>query len=171
MQVVKNIFISLFVIWLATLMFMPKKQLYYTLEHELLKQGIVINEESIDEGIFTLTIEGASVYVKGINVAAVDEISIFTLLFYSSVKVENIIFDDTLKNFVPPKIEKTVVMNSILSPFKAFITSLGSFGLAEGIANLNTRTIRIDMVDVKNIKTIRKQFKKDEKGLYYETSF
>jgi hypothetical protein len=150
---------------------MPKKQLYYTFENELLKQDIVINEESIEEGIFTLTLKNSNIYVKGINIASVDEISIFTLIFYNSLKVQNIIFDDSLKNFVPSNVEKTVLMNSLFSPLKVFITSIGTFGLAEGIANLSAGNLRIDMVDVKDIKSIKAQLKKDEKGLYYETSF
>ncbi|SFZ97360.1 hypothetical protein MNB_SV-5-289 [hydrothermal vent metagenome] len=171
MQMVKKAVLFLLVFWFATLIFMPKKQLYYTLENELLKQDIVINEESIDEGIFSLNIKGAKVYAKGINIASVDEISIFTLLFYNSVNVKNILFDDSLKNFVPSKVDKTVAINSILSPSKVFITTLGTFGLAEGVVDLGTNNLRIDIVDEKDIKTIKSQLKKDEKGLYYETSF
>ena len=47
MQMVKNIFISLFFLWFAILIFMPKQKIYYTLEHELLKQDIKINEKGI----------------------------------------------------------------------------------------------------------------------------
>ena len=38
MQVVKNIFISLFLVWFAFLLFMPKQELYYALEAELLNR-------------------------------------------------------------------------------------------------------------------------------------
>lgn len=171
MQMVKNILLSFFVVWLAVIVFMPKKQLYYTLEHELQKQGLVINEQSIEEGMFSLTIKEANIYVKGINVASIDEISLFTLLFYNSVNIKNVLFDDSLKDFVPQQIEKSAITNSIISPFKAHITSLGIFGLAEGIVDFKSRTLRIDIVDEKDTKSIKSQLKKDEKGLYYETSF
>ena len=171
MQVVKNIFISLFLVWFAFLLFMPKQELYYALEAELLKQGVEINEKQIEEGIFSLSVKEADIYVKGIHIASVDEMQFFTLLFYSSLNIEVLKMDDSLKSFVPLEISKTVLMHSVLSPFEAFVTTMGSFGLAEGIVNLKKRTLRIDLIDVKEIKTFRSELKKDEKGWYYETSF
>ncbi len=171
MQVVKNIFISFFVIWFAFLLFMPKQELYYTLESELLKQGIEINEKQIEEGIFSLTVKEANIYVKGIHIATIKEMHFFTLLFYSSFNIEALKIDDSLKSFVPLEINKSVVMHSILSPFEAFVTSMGSFGLAEGIVDLKSRSLRMDLIDTEDIKMFESQLKKDEKGWYYETSF
>ena len=62
-------------------------------------------------------------------------------------------------------------MHSVLSPLEVFVTSMGSFGLAEGVVTLDKRSVRIDMIDVKDIKVFQSQLKKDEKGWYYETSF
>jgi hypothetical protein len=171
MQVVKNIVIALFVTWFAVLLFMPKQELYYTLEKELLKEGVEINEKQIKAGIFSLTIKEAEVYVKGIKIATVEELDFFTLLFYSSLTVEGMKIDASLSAFAPEEISKIQAMHSILSPSEAFITAMGSFGLAEGVVDLNSSTLRIDLVDVKDIGTLKSQLKKDEKGWYYETSF
>ena len=147
MQVVKNIFISLFVVWFAFLLFMPKQELYYELESELSKQGVEINEKHIAEGIFSLTVKEADIYVKGIHIAKLEKMHFFTILFYSSVNIEILKIDDSLKSFVPLDINNTVIMHSILSPFEAFITTMGSFGLAEGVVELKKRTLRIDLTD------------------------
>jgi len=171
MQVVKNTLIGIIVFWFAILLFMPKTALYYTLENSLAKQNIEINEKTIEEGIFSLRIMDIDVYVKGIKVATVKEINIFTLLFHTSVSVNEILFDDSLKSFIPQKIEKSVLFHSILSPLQVFMTTMGSFGLAEGTLDLNTQTVRIDIIDAKEIETIQSQLRKDEKGWYYETSF
>jgi len=171
MQVVKNTLIGILFFWFAIVAFMPKQELYYALEEKLAEQDIEINETRIEEGLFSLTISGAKVYVKGIEVASIEKIDLFTLLVYSSVDIENILFDDSLKSFVPQKIEKSLFLHSILSPFKVFITTMGSFGLAEGEADMNSRSVRIDLLDPKNIKPIQGLLKKDEKGWYYETSF
>jgi len=171
MQVVKNIFISLFIVWFAFLLFMPKQELYYALESELLKQGIEMNEKQIEEGIFSLTVKEVSIYVKGIHIATLEEMHFFTLLFYSSFNIEALKMDDSLKSFVPSEIGKTVVMHSVLSPFEAFVTTMGSFGLAEGVVDLKSRSLRMDLMDIKDIKTFESQLKKDERGWYYETSF
>ena len=171
MQVVKNILLSLLVVWFAFLLFMPKQELYYTFEAELLKQGVEINEKQIEEGIFSLSIRDVDIYVKGIHIASIEEMHFFTLLFYSSFNIETLNMDGSLKSFVPLEINKTVIMHSILSPFEAFVTTMGSFGLAEGVVDLEKRTLRMDLIDVKEIKTFRSQLKKDKKGWYYETSF
>ena len=171
MQVVKNILIALLVFWFALLLFMPKEELYYAVEKTLNQEGIEINEKEISTGLFSLTLKDVTVYVKGINIATVEEIDIFTLFVYSNVNVRNLIFDDSLSAFVPQNIEKSILMHSLLSPFEVFITTMGSFGLAEGIADLKTRKVRLDILDEKKMKSIRSQLKKDEKGLYYETSF
>ena len=171
MQVVKNIFLSLLVVWFAFLLFMPKQELYYALEAELSKQGVEINEKQIEEGIFSLSVKEADIYVKGIHIASVDEMHFFTLLFYSSFNIEALNMDDSLRSFVPSEVSKTVIMHSILSPFEAFVTTMGSFGLAEGVVDLEKRTLRMDLIDAKEIKVFRSQLKKDEKGWYYETSF
>jgi len=171
MQVVKNSFIGLFIVWFAVLLFMPKQEIYYTLEHNLLKQGIEINEKSIEEGLLSLNIKNADIYVKGIQVASIDELSFFTLLFYSNVTIEGLKIDKSLKMYLPQDINKTVIMHSLLAPSQVYITTMGSFGLAEGVADLNNKNVRIDLLDPKEIATLKSHLKKDEKGWYYETSF
>ena len=171
MQVVKSTLIALFVFWFAIIVFMPKQELYYALEEKLAEQDIEINETQIDEGLFSLTISGAKVYVKGIEVASIEKIDLFTLLVYNSIDIESMLFDDSLKSFVPQKIEKSLFLHSILSPFKVFITTMGSFGLAEGEADMNNHSVRIDLLDAQEIKPIQALLKKDDKGWYYETSF
>jgi hypothetical protein len=171
MQMVKKIFILLFVAWFALLLFMPKQELYYKLEKELEKQGIEINEESIDEGLFTLKLNHASVYVKGINVATVEKVTFFTLLFYTRLKIEELLIDDSLKNMVPQQTNKAEIEHSIFSAYTASIKAEGSFGTIEGGANLKERTLHLNFVEAKEIESIKALLKKDEKGWYYETSF
>ncbi len=171
MQVVKKTLISLFLLWFSLLLFMPKKELFYTFEHLLLPQGIKINEKSLDSGLFSLTLHDADIYVKGIKIANVNEVSIFTLLFYSRLHLDGLKLDESLRAFVPSDINESIVVHSLLSPTKLFITSMGSFGLAEGVANLRTKKLRINIVDEKELGSLKSQLKKDDKGWYYETSF
>ena len=172
MQMVKNIFISFFVIWFALLVFMPKQELYFTLEKELAKQDIEINEESIEEGMFSLNLIKPVIYVKGIKIATIEKINIFTLIFTSNINIKLLSLDDSLKSFAPQKIDVANISYSLLSPFKVTMEAEGSFGRLEGNANLNERDLRIDFAETtKELDSIRSNLKKDEKGLYYETSF
>ncbi len=171
MQVVKKILISIFVLWFAILLFMPKREIYYTLEKSLYAQGIEINEKSKEEGLFSFTLHDAEIYVKGIHVARVKELDFFTLLFYSNLTANSIALDESLRAVTPVSVDKAMAVHSLLSPLKVFLSSAGSFGLAEGEADLGSKTLRIDFSDSKKIEKLKSLLKKDQKGWYYETSF
>ncbi len=168
---VKKIFIALFITWFALLLFMPKQEIYYALEKELAKQEIEINEKSREEGMFFLTLNQLSVYVKGIKIATIDELTFFTLLFYTKVELDTLILDDALKAMAPQQTDKAILSHSIISPLDASIQAEGSFGTIEGSVDLKERKLHLDFNETKEIEMIRSQLKKDEKGWYYETSF
>ncbi|RRS31372.1 MAG: hypothetical protein P794_04115 [Epsilonproteobacteria bacterium (ex Lamellibrachia satsuma)] len=171
MQMVKKTFIVLLATWVALLVFMPKQELYYKLEKELLKKEIKINEKSIEEGLFSLTVKQASVYVKGINVATIEKITFFTLLFYTKIELDSLLLDDSLKAMAPQQTDKAILTYTILSPLKARINAEGSFGVVEGSVDLRERKLHLDFNETKEIGMFRGQLKKEKKGWYYETSF
>jgi len=172
MQVVKKIFIGLFVFWFALLLFMPKEELFFALEKELKHYDVVIDEERLEENLLSLNLVNAHIYVKGIEVATVEKMNIFTLLFTSNINIKALTLDDSLKSFAPQHIEVANISHSLLSPMHAHIEAKGSFGLLEGEIDLKTRTLRVDFTETTaEIAKIRANLKKDEKGLYYETSF
>jgi len=171
MQMVKKIFIMLFIAWFGLLVFMPKQEIYYKLEKELEKQEIEINEKSIEEGVFSLTVKQASVYVKGIPVATIDELRFFTVLFYTKVELDTLLLDDSLKAMAPQQTDKASLSHSIISPLNASIQAEGSFGGIEGSLDLKERKLHLDFNETKEIEMLKPQLKKDEKGWYYETSF
>jgi hypothetical protein len=172
MQMVKNIFLIFIVLWFSLLVFMPKEELYFTLEKELAKQDIEINEENIEENLLSLNLINPVIYVKGIKIATLEKINIFTLLFYTNINVKSLILDESLKSFAPEKIDVANISYSLLTPLHANIEAKGSFGMLEGDVNLNERNLRINFTETtKEINTIKSNLKKDEKGYYYETSF
>lgn len=171
MQMVKNIFITLLVLWFAILLFMPKQEFYYKLEEELGKNGVKINEKSIEEGLFSLTVHESQVFVKGIKLATVEKIDFFTLLFYTDVTVSNLLLDDSLKSIAPTQIDKASVIHAIWKPLNLTVDAEGSFGEMGGNIALTDRILRLDFNETKNIEILKPRLKNDEKGWYYETSF
>jgi len=171
MQMVKKIFIMLLVIWAALLVFMPKQEIYYQLEKELAKNEIKINEKSIEEGWFSLTLNQVTVYAKGVKVATVEKIDFFTVLFYSKIELRSFLLDDSLRSVAPSATEQAVLSHSLLSPRSIAVDANGSFGTIVGKIDLSERKIHIDFTEPKEIEMIREQLKKDEKGWYYERSF
>ena len=172
MQMVKNILITIIIFWFALLFFMPKQELYFTLEKELAKQDIEINEQKIEEGLFSLNLINSEVYIKGIKIASIEKINIFTLLFTTNIHIKSLVLEDSLKSFAPEKIDMANLSHSILSVFNITIDGEGSFGLLSGNVNLKENTLRIDFRETtKELDSIKSNLKKDDKGLYYETSF
>lgn len=171
MQMVKKSGIALIVAWFAILVLMPKQEFYYKLEEVLAKQEIELNEEKIDEGFFSLDLHQVTVYFKGIPVATIEEMDLFTLLFYSSLELQGLHMDDSLKSMVPQETQKAVLSYSVLSPLKVSVDAQGSFGGMTGTIDLNARQVHLDFNESTNIEMLKPQLKKDEKGWIYETSF
>ena len=170
MQMVKKGIIIFIVVWMAIIILMPKHELYYKLEEELSKQEVMLNEEQIDEGLFSLKLKGVSVYVKGINVATIKEVTMGTLLFYNCLKLEDIEVDDSLK-MVPTKTKVVTAKHSILSPMVLSVGAEGSFGVMEGSVDLSERHVRLDFNESKGLEMLKPGLRKEEKGWVYETSF
>lgn len=171
MQMVKQFLIALAIIWLALIVLMPKTQMYYKLEETLAKQDVKMNERSIEEGWFSLKIEGLDLYAKGIKMATIEEVNFFTLLFYTDVNINKVVLDDLLKGVVPTKISEAQLNHAIWDPMHINIDANGAFGALEGKVMLSERNVRVDFNDSKGIESLQPKLKKDEKGWYYETSF
>ena len=171
MQVVKKIFLGIFVIWFAFLAFMPKTELYYLLEKELVKYDVKLNEETIKEGIFSLELNGVKLFAKGIPIANIKKIEIMTLLGYTTFRIENIVFDELLATKAPKKIENIDIVHSILDVTHITINSNGTLGAVNGNVALVQRKVRVDFPKSKEIYKIRNFLKKDKKGWYYEKTF
>ena len=171
MQMVKKTAIALFLIWFILILFMPKEDIYFSLEKELVKNDIELNEESRSEGIFSLSLKNVTVYVKGIPLVTVEKIDFFTLLFYTSIHFETLMIDESLKTMTPTEIEDLLISQSILAPLNLSVDAEGPFGEARGNIDLDKRKLRMDFNDTKALGMLKSKLKKDEKGWYYETSF
>ncbi len=109
MSILKSISL-IFIFCFASLLFLPKQSLYYKIEEELLKYDVVLSNEIITSSTFELKIENAILYIKGINIAKIDEINISyngidTLskeIGYANVHID-IIKQSIIINFEPTK--------------------------------------------------------------------
>lgn len=171
MQMVKKIAMVLFLIWFTLIFFMPKEEIYFSLEKELVKHDIALNEESRTEGIFSLRLKNVTVYVKGIPLATVEELDFFTLFFYSSISFERLMIDESLKSMTPTEIEKLLISHAFWMPLSLSIEAEGSSVESTGKVNLKNRTLHMDINDSKPLEMFKSKLKQGEKGWYYETSF
>lgn len=171
MQMVKKIATVLVVLWLAVIVMMPKQEIYYFLEQELAKKDIKISSEKISEGWFTFSVKEPSVYVRGIKVATVKELHIFTLLFYTRGSLEGLLLDSSLERFAPGEIDQVLLTHSAVNPFNVTVSGNGAFGEAEGSVNLKEDHLSLKFSENKNLGMLRSKLKKDGERWIYETSF
>jgi len=173
MQMVKNISIALVSIWFALVAFMPKEELYYTLEHELVNYGIEFNEKSIKSGIFSLEISDIDVYAEGIKVAHIDHMDFLITLLFNKLDIKDIVLDSSINSLIHMDIQTVQTAHltySILSPVKVNIALKGDFGDAHGYIDIH-RVLRLDFSELKSTRSLKNILKKDDNGWYYETKF
>ncbi len=168
---VKKVLMILFIAWFASVLFMPKRNLYYKLEETLAVQGVKINEGKIIEGLFILEIEDAVIYVKGIDLIHVKALSFFSLFFYSRLELKEIILDESLSSMAPTKLEEITFSHFLWSPEHLSVSGRGEFGTFEGDIDLIQRKVHLDLIETAELGAVKRLLKEGEKGLYYETSF
>jgi hypothetical protein len=167
-RIIGGFFLSIILIWLLA----PKEELYYLLEKELKREGIIISNERLQDRWFGFVIEDADIYVKGAKMAEVSKLELNIFFLYNTLVVKEIKTDSAIHNIAPKNIEESLIKYSILNPLKITIDTKGSFGVATGAVKLLEREIKILLPIVKDIKTFRKFLKKDKtEGWKYETSY
>jgi len=167
---VKKAILVFMVVILSLAIFAPKRELYYMLEDRLMQSGIIIDDEQIEDGLISLTINHPKIYVKGILIANVAKIRLWTIFFYSRLAVGNIDIDKSLQKFVPSPIKKVQVAYYLANPTNLSILVTGDFENINGQLSLKDRVVHIDITDKKLINRFKSQLKKGENGWYYETS-
>lgn len=171
MPMVKYLVISLITILLFVTIFAPKKEIFFMIERQLLQHDVIIDNESIEVSPFSLTLKDAEIYLKGIKVAKIGSIDLFTLLLFSSVDVQGVDIDNSLKRFVPTEIEHIEAHHSILKPLTLSLDINGTFGETQGYIDINEQKVHLDLIEEGTLGTLRQMLKKGQDGWYYETSF
>jgi hypothetical protein len=177
---VKRIFFGFLLLLLFLVIFAPKQELYYKLEH-ILKEDykITIDGEKFKEKPFGFKIEDGDIYLEDLKIGSFKSIDLDIFYLYDKLEIDSIEVDKNLKDSVKQieelsilssinAIDKIVVKFSILKPYKIAVDINGSFGDIKGGLYFNPNRLFFRVVKPKNISAIRRFLDKDEKGLYYE---
>lgn len=168
---VKKIVGGFFLLLLFLVLFSPKEELYYLLEKNLEKNGIIISNEKFTDTLFGLSITDADLYIQGINMAKIKELKLNIFFLHNQLSIEQVATDKGIHKMAPKEIENLTATWSLLSPHKIAITGNGSFGSIDGGYYFAQKKIIIRPKEAKNINKFRKFLKKDTKGFYYEKLF
>jgi len=171
MRMVKNILLFIVAIYIGFILFMPKQELYFKAEQILKKQGIIIDNEEIINSLTNFKLLHPVVYYQGVDVARASMLKATPLLLVNTLEAENVELLNVAKKFINVNINRLKASHSVLKPYYIKLNIDANFGIASGFINLKKRVIHIDIIEKKDINSIRKFLKKGEKGWYYESNF
>ena len=171
MHMVKKTVISIILLPLLILVFSPKKELLFLLEKRLAAQGIVLADGHVETHPFGLTIDHPSLYVKGIKVATLRHLSLWSVLFYTKGSIEGIAFDPSLKSYLPARIAHVTVVHSVIDPLHAQLHVEDPTVQGKGSIYLKKRTLSLRFTKLpKGISTTR-YLKHTKGGWVYAQQF
>jgi len=164
-------------VFLLSLMYLtPKINLYYFLENKLSEKSVVIDNEDIYDHGFSLSIHHASINVKSIESAQIQDINVKVLGIYNSVSLKNITLASVAANMIPTNIQEVYASYSIFDPFHLNASAAGDFGDATLSLGLLDGVLHIDLNPSKKMKSSYRQtlrnLKKSKEGVYtYDKTF
>jgi hypothetical protein len=167
---VKKIFFSTILVLVATVIFAPKKSLYYFLESKLESSGIILSNEILDPNPLGLTVKEGNLYMEGTHIADIESISIVTLLLYNGMTVSNLNPTDDIKKIVPMSISEIDFKYVVWNPLKISIKISGDVGDVDGEVDLIEKRLTLRFKNgIRNAPSLlRRKLRKDENGWYYE---
>jgi len=156
-----TIFLSFFI---GLIVFMPKDNLFFTLQKELKKENIYINSD-IKSNIIDLSLSNSKVFINGINLATIKQTTILPLLVFNKIELKNIKIDFNNLN-----INNLKIQYSLLNPINIIIKGKSNFATIDGFVNLKNRDMKIYLLNLTN-NSIKPFLKKDKKGYFYAQKF
>jgi len=156
--------IIIFSFSIGFIIFMPKENLFFTLQKELSKQNIYIDTK-IKNNLFTLNLKNSHIFVNGINIANIKQTSVLALLLFNKIDIHNINI-----NFNNLKIKTLYIQYSILNPLKIDINGISNFANIKGDIDLKTNTLKVYLLNLTN-NPIKSFLHRDQKGYFYVQKF
>ncbi len=154
-------------------LFMPKDQLYFTALNLLQKERVEIKSKEVRDRWFWLDIKDAKIFYDGIESLEAKSIDMKPWLFYNSVVIEDAKSSQELRGVMEIEANKVILTHSLLNYKEVHIEAKGSFGEAEGSADLIDRSVKILLKPSKSFKNsqLSGYFKKSKEGWIYESKF
>jgi hypothetical protein len=168
---VKKILLVSILLPLLLLVFAPKKELFYLLQRRLAQQGITVSGGTIHENPLGLSIEHPSVYFKGIKVADIQSITLWSLLVYSRGSIDGITFDPSLRSFLPAGVQRVSAVHSLLKPTHIRLSLRDPKQQGDGDIDISKRILRFVFTKLPSDTPLKEYLKSNKGGWDYEQRF
>lgn len=169
----KNL-IFLALLLLATIIFLPKKNIYYSAEKALSATHLYLNNEQIRDHIFYLHVSDASLLLDSLPVGTIEEITFIPAVFYNRITLHSLNFNKEFHSLFPEGIESLSFTYTLLHPLTITIEGKAGFGPIDGSIHLEKKELILSVQASQNLRDyplLLAKLHKSEKGLVYETSF
>jgi len=171
MQMVKRGVFSLLLLGIALLLFAPKTELYYALEHWMEPRGVILSGERIHETPLRLELDDATLYYDGVALGTIGAIGVEPYLVTNRVVIRNFAPSEDLGPLTGIAVRQATVRYALWHPKTVRIHAVGTFGEVKGRFDPFRRTLLLRWVRVGNIEALRPYLNKDREGWYYERTF
>jgi len=168
---VKKILLVLILLPFLVLLLAPKTELYHLLEKRLAAQDIVISGEQVHTTPIGLSLEHPTFYLKGAPVATAQSVSLWSLLLYSRMDVEGLVFDPSFKNFVPPSVHTITLIHSVVDPLNIQGTLTDPKMMGTGTIDLKERSATLHVSKLPGDSPLKRYLKHTKGGWVYESKF
>ncbi len=155
---------------LALMYFMPKQNLYYFVENLLVPHAIILSSEEVVDKGFTLDVNHATLSLKSIESATIEQIHFKMFALYNAISFENITLSSAIKSLVPQHVAMAEISYTLFDPFFINASLSGEFGEAQARLQIFEKTVHIELVPsdkmLKEYKTTLQNMSKTESGEY-----
>lgn len=167
----KKILAVLLSIYISIIIFMPKKQILYTLLNQASQEKINFELKNLtDYGIFE-NIDKITFYYDMAKFFEVSGARFFPLLVYNRLSFSQINLVGSFKSMLEIKIIEAKLTENLLSPYKVSIYALSTIGRFTGSYDLKSNRLRVLLVPNDKFTSFKykKYFKKTKEGYIYES--
>ncbi len=147
-------FLFFLALLLLIIIFLPKKNLYYMLESQLLQENkIILSDETLKDQYLYLDVSNATLYYEGIEAGLVGNIKFVPLIFANIINVDNASFSSEISNIIPKKVQNLRIYHTIIDPLNINITAKGDFGEIFGFISLATQELFLELIPSESMYT------------------
>ncbi len=158
--------------YLATVLLMPKTNLYYTLKHYLKQEHIVVTQQGVKDRWFDLKIEGMKIYYDGIESASLRSVTVWPWLLYNRIHATDVAAGKDLKKMFDFQASDVTISHTVTDPMHVHITAEGNFGSIEGSLDIKAGKLKLICMPTESFRrsvAFREIFRKTEEGFVHES--
>ncbi len=151
------------------IIFLPIKNLYFSLENELLKKHIILDEEKLEQRFLKFGIQKSKLYHNNELKGDIKNIELNYMFLFNSFIVKDMKLDKNFLSFPPMKIELLKLEYTLLNPVSIDIVGTGEFGKLSGYIDLLKNEINLFIKPSSMMRSTMGRYlrqMKNEKGVY-----